>query len=280
MGTLIRDDGTEAASLSLGASPAFAGTARLSVVGATGSGTLVAPEWVLTAAHVVTNSAGSPLPLGGITVTINGEVRSVASVVVRPGWTGGNYTAGVDLALVRLSSPVTSAAPAVLFNGPGPVGAEATLVGYGAFGYGTLGFVQPPGTLHGATNIYDTLASALYPSWSPSLMLMDFDSPTTTEFNRTGGTLATGLEGAPASGDSGGGSFMLVGGVWQLVGVHSFTFTARPVGGPGGYGTGAADVLVADSAAWINSVIPAPGGATAVLAACATLCARRRRPRQ
>jgi len=277
VGSIIRDDGTDAGSLALAAMPAFAGTARISVAGGVGSGTLIAPGWVLTAAHVVTNSAGSPLPLGSLTITVNGESRAVAEVVVQPGWTGGNFTAGVDLALVRLSSDVTSVAPAGLFTGPAPVSAEAALVGYGAFGFGSLGFVQPPGSLHGATNTFDALGSALFPTWSSSLILMDFDSPTTGDYNRSGTTFATALEGVPATGDSGGGSFIFVDGAWLLAGVHSFTFTTTAgTAAPGGYGTGAADTLVSASAAWINSVIPTPSAAIPLLAAMAFNARRRR----
>lgn len=275
MASIIRDDRTEASSIALGSGPAFA-AARLSVAGGVGSGTLVAPDWVLTAAHVVTSDTGAPLPLGSVSVLINGQQRSVTGVSVRPGWTGANYTAGLDLALVHLSSPVASIAPALMDFGPAPVGGHATIVGYGAFGFGSSGFMSPPGALHGATNILDALASTIYPTWSASLMLMDFDSPTSTSWNRTGTTEVSDIEGVPASGDSGGGTFVQVGGVWTLVGVHSFTFTAGPVAASGGYGTGAADVLLVDSAAWIQSVIPAPGGGMLGIA-CALLGMRRRR---
>lgn len=271
--SIIRDGVGQGESAALGATPAFA-AARLSAGGGVGSGTLVSPEWVLTAAHVVTDNAGAPLPLGSIGVSVGGETRGVAEVVVMPGWTGGNFTAGVDLALVRLSAAVAGT-PAVVGFGPPPVGATATLVGFGAFGHGSSGYELPPGTLHGATNVIDGPASEFFPSWSSSLLLMDFDAPG-GGFNRLGAAEPGALEGVPASGDSGGGSFVQVAGQWRLVGVHSFTFTLGGVASPGGYGTCAADVSVASAAAWIQGVIPGPGAA-GLLAAAGVIVAQRSR---
>ncbi|MFT3686790.1 MAG: trypsin-like serine protease [Phycisphaerales bacterium] len=273
--SLVRDDVSEAASTSLGANPAFA-TVRFSINGGVGSGTLVAPGWVLTAAHVVTDNTGAPLPLSSIGLSVNGESRGVAEVVARPGWTGSNYTAGMDLALVRLSSPFSSLTPASMNFGAAPVGVQGTIAGYGAFGFGSAGFVAPPGNLRGATNTLDAIGSTAFASWSSSLMLMDFDSPTTAGYNRLGTADATAMEGVPATGDSGGGTFVQIDGVWMLTGVHSFTFTNGAVAAPGGYGTCAADVLVSSASGWIQSAIPVPG-ASALLAGAMMLAARRTR---
>ncbi|HYC99934.1 MAG TPA: trypsin-like serine protease [Phycisphaerales bacterium] len=273
-GSVIRDDASDVASQGLAAG--FTSAARFNIAGGVGSGTLVAPEWVLTAAHVVTDGVGAPLVTGTMTVTVNGESRSVLQIVPRPGWTGANYTMGVDLALVRLSSPVLTAAPAMLASGGVPADQPVTVVGFGAFGFGSIGLTDSSGVLRAVTNVYDVSAPTLYPSWSPSLALMDFDAPGTALYNRSGAVDATALEGSPAIGDSGGGSFTLLGGVWVLTGVHSFTFTtAAGAAAPFGYGTASADVLIADHAAWIQSVIPGPGAAG--LLCLATVVGRRRR---
>src|SRR6478609_8349818 len=86
--------------------------------GYTGNATLIAQNWVLTAAHVLSAATGA-------TFTINGNAYSSAQMVINPGWTGSAFN-GSDLALVRLSTPVTDVLPASLYLGNLEIGQTGT----------------------------------------------------------------------------------------------------------------------------------------------------------
>ena len=106
--------------------------ALISDSGALGTATLIAPNYVVTAAHVVKNEyyeipqAGNwkfimYYDFGDATSTSN--VYQVESFVVHPAWTSRQTTSnplgdgdelGVDLALARLARPVTGVYPARL----------------------------------------------------------------------------------------------------------------------------------------------------------------------
>jgi trypsin len=97
-------------------------------------GTLVAPDRILTAAHCVADR--SPDDLGQ--VQVNGQLRDVTGIALHPDWrhrNGNNYDD--DVALVRLSAPVTGVVP-VQLGGVAP--AQARIIG--------AGLAYAPGTGH------------------------------------------------------------------------------------------------------------------------------------
>jgi secreted trypsin-like serine protease len=92
-------------------------------------GALIKPQWVVTAAHCVrgTPAAQIKLRIGSTNRTQGGETASVARVVVYPGYDG--TSAGGDVALLRLSTPVRST-PIPVGTGAGP-GITTRLLGWG-----------------------------------------------------------------------------------------------------------------------------------------------------
>ena len=75
-------------------------------------GTLIDPEWVLTAAHCVadTEPAEFRVVLGAFRLSGGGSVRQPIEVRVHPDY-DGDATHGADIALVRLSAPVLDITP-------------------------------------------------------------------------------------------------------------------------------------------------------------------------
>jgi hypothetical protein len=185
------------------------------------SGTLVKPQWVLTAAHSVTNPAptSSTFDVGGIQYTAD-------QWIAHPLWTGV-LGRGVDLALIHLTTPVSGITPATLYTGSTEFDQAATIVGFGVTGTGLTGSIPDSnGTKRAGENIIDALGSAI--GASDNYSLTDFDSPFANA-NSFGDEFPLDLEYKTAVGDSGGGVFIDDGGTKKLAGVPSFSAYADDI---------------------------------------------------
>lgn len=208
---VIRADRSDSQYLNLAANTAYASVGRFdgatSSFGFLASGTLIAPDWVLTAGHVVDQATS-------LSFTIGGSSYAADKLVANPGWTG-DLMAGYDIALVHLSKTVTGVPAAQRYTGTKERGATATMVGYGMTGNGVTGATSLDGNKRAANNVIDVFQNS-------RLMLADFDSPTNRRENKMGSANPLNLEGMIAPGDSGGGLFINVGGKNYLAGVTSF----------------------------------------------------------
>ena len=188
-----------------------------------GQGVLIAPQWVVTAAHA------APMPMQGMEddVSIGGVAHRIKRVITHPGYrkvpdqlikealASGDLSkvhaflgSSDDIALIELASPVTDVAPVPLYRGNQEVGLTAELVGKGATGNGVQGqdSRSPQRTvLRHAFNVIvgDDARYVWY----------RFDAP----------PAAVPLEGITGSGDSGGPLFIGNGSARQLVGLASWS---------------------------------------------------------
>ncbi len=220
------------------------------------SGILIAPNWVLTAAHTI--PSGSPQPTD--TWTFGTEVRHIAQTFRNPGFTG-NIANGFDVALHRLDTPITSIAPAQLYTGSAAslLGQTLTYVGFGQTGTGSAGVTGPAGTKRAGNNVADQLGFTLNPGpsqsiWSNQLLFADMDAQGGPWGNPLGGTNPVNLEMLIAVGDSGGGLFVQDNGQYFVAGVHSVIFNFDPAADLG-FGDVMGTTTIAAVLPWILDII-------------------------
>jgi hypothetical protein len=206
-----------------------------------GHGELIAPSWVVTAAHAVSDMQSHPEERY---VTINHKRRAVARIIVHPdypaaasAWTEmfkpllsrqqpfdaiawkKQYDAAMsrmhDIALIELKAPVRDVSPMPYYSGSAETGQRAEIFGEGATGTDVTG--APDNAPH--RGLLRRAENRIVSADGPWLRYV-FDC----------GAEALPLEGVIGSGDSGGPVLIKVKGQWTLAGItHGLDGSLRDV---------------------------------------------------
>ena len=133
-----------------------------------GSGILIAPTYVLTAAHILQG-------VDAVSIVVSfkdSPIRSTAaSYEVNPDFL--TVVLGSDIAVIRLQEPILDVTPAELYSGTDEVGKLAIIVGYGIGGDGISGAVGGTNEKRAGHNVIDAIdATKLY-----RCLVADFDNP-------------------------------------------------------------------------------------------------------
>ena len=189
------------------------------------TGSLIAPDWILTAGHCLANNSGVNVtssvdatffPSGGgqITLTASGA----ANLQINPLYNGATISDN-DLAMIHLPSAPAGVEVYSLYMGP-PTNQPYTVVGYGQRGDGANGEILPGGSRRRGFNTFDFFNS-------PGVLISDFDNGLAANDASciVAGICNLGLgalESSTAHGDSGGPVFFGN----QIVAITSFGATA------------------------------------------------------
>ena len=228
-GIIIRDDRPDSKYLELGAQfPAECS------IGRAGEGTLIAPDWVITAAHV---AKGSSSP----TVNFAGVEYKIAAKYIYPNWQDMQPN---DIGLIRLAEPVKGITPNPAYEGTDETGKQVIFVGRGGTGTGLTGPTHEDRQKRGATNTVESVDH----DW----LHFTFRDPTT----------ATDLEGVSGPGDSGGPALIEKSGKYFVAGISVWGQPGK--NGRGTYGAQEGYTRVSSYASWIKDTL---GGKSKPLAA-------------
>ena len=257
---VIRDDVPDANYRALGSEANFPASGFITAAsnGAFLGGTLIAPRFVLTVAHI----QGDIIP-GITTFTIGGTAYVIAEQTPHPFFNATGLFEN-DINVLRLTNPVSGVTPATYHSGSTTeLASTATTIGYGETGTGLSGSIAGTGGLRrGANNIVDAFGDGVVlPATS---FLADFDNPANPLDGTLGSPLPLPLEGTLALFDSGGGVYADLGAGQVLIGINSFV--ASRDGSPNSdYGDLFGATRVALYSDYIAANIPEPAAGTITL---------------
>jgi len=203
--------------------------ATLSLGAAGGGGVLIAPRWVLTAAH-----RAAPLRAPKAALAIGGRPHEIQEVFVHPDWTPGGEA---DLALVFLRAPVAGVEPAAIYRLADEAGEAARIVGLGATGRIGEAARKSDGQPRAAINTVDRVGLRML-----GLRLKGPED-------------ASDLQGALAPDEGGSPAYFEIGGRILVGGIASWTHDANRDGVAGNAGDWENYTRVSAFAAWIDEVM-------------------------
>jgi len=197
------------------------------------TGILIAPQWVLTAAHVADG-----MQARGLSTVHLDRSYQVDNIIVHPDFYGEDEpNLMMDIALLHLAEPVESIEPVALYRGSDENGQHITLVGYGDLGNASTG----PSGFDGQARAGENMVDEIY----ETILAFRFDGPPE----------ALPLEAVSAPGDSGGPALITQGDQLFVAGVSSAQDDEAGNGHPGSYGVIEYYVRVSQFADWIDNHI-------------------------